>query len=135
MRRHPAAIVALLISAGISPAFGCGHCVEDKIAAVYDYEMVNRAAAAGHAIAYCLIEGRLMTDETRQREIVRSLEATAGVDPGTTRVSPENAALAFAFNATEVPLDAVLRTANGLLARKGINLVPIRVVDRPAEFK
>ena len=43
-------------------ALACGHCVEDKIAAVYDHAMVTRSLAVKHRVAFFAIDGALATD-------------------------------------------------------------------------
>ena len=60
-------VAALLLAA--APAFGCGVCVEDKIASCYDHAVVTSAKARGHAVAFFAIHGEL--------QLLRVMDAAA----------------------------------------------------------
>ncbi len=130
-RRLAAAALALGLSA--TTAFACGFCVEDKLAAVYDHELVGRALGARHHVAFCGIEG--VAGPGQRGEITRALGAIAGVDRGSVRVSLEHAIVSFAFDPVRAPLPAVLRAAGRKLAERGLTLVPLRVMDRADRLK
>ncbi|HKU45280.1 MAG TPA: hypothetical protein VJQ58_00230, partial [Burkholderiales bacterium] len=70
-----AALLALLVAAG--PAWACGYCVEDKIAAVYDHVVISRALAAKHQVAFMHVEGRA------NRQALEQAANAAGADRGT----------------------------------------------------
>jgi hypothetical protein len=94
-----ATVVGLLSIA--SPAFACGACDEDKMAATYDYEVVQRAAAQRRAVVFCGLEGAF--DERAAR---RAAAALPGVDPRSVRASREPAALSFALDTSALAPEA-----------------------------
>ncbi|HJV83201.1 hypothetical protein [Noviherbaspirillum sp.] len=127
--------VTLSLAAFCTAALPCGHCVEDKVAAVYDHAELMRAEAAHHHVAFCAVEGNLPADENAQRNIARTVEAIAGVDRGSMRMSVENTALAFTFDPSRISVDKAVRAMNRKVAALGFRLEPIRVMERTAELK
>jgi len=73
---------ALVLALQATTAFACGFCVEDKLAAVYDHELVGRALGARHHVAFCGIEGVVAGRDAQRGDIARALDAIAGVDRG-----------------------------------------------------
>jgi len=71
----------------------CGACVEDKMAATYDYEVSQRAAAEHRTVVYCDVQGQV--DARRLRSAASQV---AGLDPGSIRTSSEPAAMSFALD-------------------------------------
>jgi hypothetical protein len=129
------AVAALVLGLSAAAAFACGFCVEDKLAAVYDHELVGRALGARHYVAFCGIEGVVAGRDAQRGEVTRALDAIAGVDRGSVRVSLEHATVSFAFDPARAPLPAVLRAARRTLAERGLMLVPLRVMDRADRLK
>ena len=93
--RYTAALLLMWYS---SAALACGHCVEDRIAAVYDHALLQQTVARKHQIAYFALEGRLPRDDATRQKLRALVEATPGVNQGSTRVSLEPGALAIAFD-------------------------------------
>jgi len=129
MRRR-LALAALALGLSTTTVFACGFCVEDRLAAVYDHELVGRALGARHHVAFCGIEGVVAGRAAQRGQIRRALDAIAGVDRGSVRVSLEHATVSFAFDPARAPLPAVLRAAQRTLADRGLSLIPLRVMDR-----
>ena len=51
--------IASLLLIVSSSAMACGHCIEDKIAAVYDYSVVSKAVSEKHPVLFnCLLANR-----------------------------------------------------------------------------
>lgn len=121
MRRR--GLLALLLAAGAPPAAqACGTCVEDKIAATYDYAQVQRAAAAGRAVVYCEVAGPW--DAARLEAAARKVR---GLDTKSLRLSREPAALSFALDTRkQSPQAAVL--ALQVAAPAGTRIGIVRVV-------
>ena len=112
-----AVALAALLAAGT--ALACGHCVEDRIAAVYDHALVQRTHAGRRQIAWFAWDGPLARDESSRRRILALVEAVPDVDKGGVRVSVEPGAIAVAFDprrssgaAVAAALGARLRTLN-----------------------
>lgn len=116
-------------------ASACGICVEDKIAAVYDHAIVTQALGRKHHVAFFLIDGALAPGAGTRRAIEALAELAHGVDKGTVRVSVESASLSVAFDPQRVPFAAVHRAVERKLAPKKLLLMPMRVMDQPAQMK
>jgi hypothetical protein len=130
------AIAAGLVLALQAPAaFACGYCVEDKIAAVYDHAVVAHALGRKHHIVFFHLDGTLPPGERTRRALEAIAESTAGVDKGSARASVESASLAVAFDPRRTPLADVLQALERKLAPKQLSLLPLRVIDRPADMK
>jgi hypothetical protein len=85
---------ALLLLALAAPAaWACGVCIEDKVAATYDYVVLQRAASHGQVVVFCEIRGRV--DAARIRQAITRMPA---IDAASVRVSAEPAAVSFALD-------------------------------------
>jgi hypothetical protein len=82
--------VAVLLAAAASPAWACGACDEDKIAATYDHATVVRAAARAQLVVFCSVQGVYDADRLR-----RVAGRSGGIDVTSIRTSSEPAALSF----------------------------------------
>ena len=128
-----AAVLAALFAA-TGAAQACGYCVEDKMAAVYDYAVVTRALARKHHVAFFHIEGTLAPGEVTRRTLEALVGSVAGVDQGTSRVSVESATLSIAFDPLRSPVAALQIALERKLATRKISLMLLHVMDRPADF-
>jgi hypothetical protein len=99
-------------------ALGCGYCVEDKIAAVYDHAAVTQAAAQKQTVAYFAIDGAIR--DTRQA--LESLLAKTK-EVRSARVSVESASLAVVFDPRRASLAAVQRGLEEKLRPLGLTLL------------
>ncbi|MEZ0236752.1 MAG: hypothetical protein ACAH06_01695 [Methylophilaceae bacterium] len=125
---------ALLMLALHSTAIlACGHCVEDKIAAVYDHANVMQALERKHPIAFFAIDGPLADGTGRTLETLA--ESVTGVDKGSTRVSMESAAMAVAFNPERTTFAKVQKALERKFSGKKLTLQPLRIMDKPAQLK
>lgn len=126
------ALVALGVSA--AAALACGVCVEDRVAAVYDHDVVERALASGHHVAFWALEGVGLGRPAQDKEIVRALDGIAGVARGSVRVSLPHATVSFAFDPARAPLPVLLGAARRTLASRGLTPTPLRVMDARARL-
>ena len=105
--------VAVLLAGTATPASACGACVEDKVAATYDYEVVQHAIARGDVVVFCDVKGQL--DAGRLR---KALGKVGGVDKASIRVSTAPPAVSFALDTAKQSIDAAAaafrRDAGGL---------------------
>ena len=128
-------LLAVLLLAGAVPAaLACGYCIEDKIAAAYDHAVVARAFGANHHVAFFHIEGALAPGEGTRRVLEALANSAAGVDRGSARVSVEALTLAVAFDPRRTPLASVHKALEKRLAAKKLTLMPLKVMERPAEL-
>jgi hypothetical protein len=129
------AAAGLLLALQAPTTLACGHCVEDKIAAVYDHAAVTHALDRKHHVAFFHIDGTLAPGESTRRALEAIAESSEGVDKGSARVSVESASLAVAFDPRRTSFVAVQKALERTLAAKKVTLLPLRVMDRPAEMK
>ncbi len=116
------------------PVLACGHCVEDKIAAVYDHAVVVQALGRKHHVAFFAIDGAVAPADGA-RAAKAAAESAYGVERGSARVSAESASLSVAFDPQRVPFTALEKQLQRMLAPKGLSLLTMRVMERPAELK
>lgn len=124
---HRAALAGLLLAT--QGALACGHCVEDKVAMVYDHSVIVRALAKRHEVAFLAIEGSSAASPRLQREIGRAIESTPGVDRRSARVSLPGASLSFAYDPARAPLGSIMRSLDKKLGVKGMRTMLLRVVS------
>jgi hypothetical protein len=128
-------VVALLLALASSGAFACGYCVEDKIASTYDHAVITRALGQKHHVAFFHLDGPVTPGEAAKRSVESMVESTPGVDKGSVRVALETLTVSFAFDPARSPLMAVQAAMDKKLAAKKLSLMPLRLIDSPAELK
>jgi len=101
-------------------AWACGVCIEDKVAATYDHEVVVRAAASGKVMVFCEVAGPL--DAGRLRSAARKVP---GVDPASLRTSAQPAAVSFALDARQSPQAAVSAMQRGISPDMHVAIVKV----------
>ena len=116
---------ALCLWLACSGAWACGHCVEDRIAVVYDHAQLQQARAAGHRVAYFAIEG-LSGKPAAQRRLLEQAAALPGIDPGSLRVSTEPGALSFAFDPARQSTERLQGLLQRQLSRHGVTSTFLR---------
>ena len=121
-----AALVALLFASG--PAFACGYCVEDKIAATYDHAVVTKALATKHHVAFLHVDG---TAKSRAA-LEKAAYAVQAVDRGTVRVSADLMTVSFAFDPARANLGVIHARMEKQL---GVPIMPFQVMARPEDLK
>jgi hypothetical protein len=92
-------LAPLLAAALLAPAaaLACGACVEDKIAATYDYAVVTGAAQHGKVVVFA--EPRSATDAAKVGRALRAAASHAsGVEAASVRTSQSPAAISFVLD-------------------------------------
>lgn len=137
MRCLPALKLActVLLTVQVSAALACGHCVEDKIAAVYDHAIIMEAMANKHQVAFFAIDGPAPPDAGTQVAIRRVISKGRGVDPGSGRISFESASLSVAFDPRRTSFPVIQRNLERGLAPHRLSLMLLRIMEKPAELK
>ena len=136
-----AVCAAVLVSASLLPAlhapatFACGYCVEDKIASTYDHAVVTRALAQRHQVAFFHIDGQVSPGDANKRALEALGESTPGIDAGSVRVAVDTFTVSFAFDPKRAPLARVQAAFEKKLTAKKLSLMPLRIIDTPAELK
>jgi len=118
-----------LMAAGLALAAGaaaaCGHCVEDRIASVYDHAVIESAKATHLEIAFLAVEGPQPHGDAMRRAVLAALEKGGGVKR-TARISLETSACSIAYDPAKVSLRQLVEGSNRALAARGIRLVELR---------
>jgi hypothetical protein len=123
-------VSAVLFGAMCSAAsFACGVCIEDKIAATYDYLVITSATARGQVIVFGQMEGTADMQKIALK-IAAAAPRIRGVSGATVRTSAAPAAFSFALDpAVQAPQAAVEQLQKRLHA-SGVQLAVVRVVTR-----
>ena len=126
------AVSLWLVATARIPAHACGHCIEDKVAATYDYAVLTLAARDGHVVVFAEIRGPAAgAGPALKTFIARTLAATPGVDSGTVRVSLDPPAASFACDPARHAPTTLLASVNPHLAVRGLQLAIIEVDRGP----
>ncbi|HYD75971.1 hypothetical protein [Ramlibacter sp.] len=107
-------------------AWACGTCAEDKVAATYDYALLQKAARQGRVMVFCEVAGPW--DAARLQAAARK---TRGVDPDSLRFSRELSAMSFALDTKRQSAQgAALAIQRG--APEGTRVKIVQVMGTPA---
>jgi hypothetical protein len=112
----------------IQGAGACEVCVEDHVAATYDFQVISKAGAAGRSVLFVALRGKDVTALRSKETIQRAVSAMAGVDGGSIRFSALPPAASFAWDPKRHGSGEILRVVNARLARDNLSLVALRVM-------
>ena len=116
--------MALLLALGGAPAaFGCGICVEDKVAATYDWDVVQHATAHHHVVVFAAVEA-----PADPRALRAAASRARGVDRGTARAAANPRALSFALDPRQSNPLAALAAIEREPGLHGVRLTLIQVM-------
>ena len=110
------------------PAAACEICVEDHVAATYDYGVIAKAEAAGQKVLFVAVRGKDVAVPGREAAIRGALAAVPGVDRASIRYSVFPAAASFAWNPKRIGSAELLRVVNGGLGGSGLTVVALKVI-------
>lgn len=127
-------LLATLLVALPAAALGCGYCVEDKIASVYDHAAVAKALGERHHIVYFHVDGPLGKDGRTKKAIEAAAASTGGVDRGSVRVNLETLTLGLAFDPKRVPLARLQSQLEKKLGAQKLTLMPLSIIEAPGDL-
>ena len=113
-----------------SSAIACGHCIEDKVAAVYDHAIVAKAVHEKHVVAFFGIEGPLVVNSASKQEIQKMMSSINGIDPNTSRISLETGSISLAFNPAILTYPALLEGLDKKLKQKKLSIFPLDLISQ-----
>jgi uncharacterized protein (DUF2236 family) len=122
-------IFAVALALWSRPVPACEVCVEDHVAATYDYGVVARAEAAGRKVMFVAVQGKDAAAPRSEAAIRKALAAVPGIDRASIRYSAFPTAVSFAWNPERYDSGEVLRTVNGGLGGSGLTLIAIKVIS------
>ena len=122
-------LLASLLLIGTTSAMACGHCIEDKVAAVYDHAIVAKAVREKHVVAFFGIEGPLVVNTASKQDIQKMMGSISGVDPNTSRISLETGSISLAFNPIVLSYPALLDSLDKKMKSKKLSLFPLELIS------
>lgn len=135
MIRAAIAMTGLIPTLHGSAALACGHCVEDKIAAVYDHALIMQALAQKQQIAFFAFDGNFPADEMTRKSIEALAKSVQGIEKNSVRVSVELGALCLVFDPRRQSFAAIQSSLEKKLMEKKLTLLLIKIVDQPEKVK
>ena len=123
-------LLASLLLMSTSSAIACGHCIEDKVAAVYDHAIVAKAVHEKHVVAFFGIEGPLVVNSASKQDIQKMMSSINGVDPNTSRISLETGSISLAFNPAILTYPGLLDSLDRKLKVKKLSAFPLEVLTQ-----
>src|SRR5262245_53029294 len=126
-------LLAAVVSAGalsttLSVAGACDACLEDKVAATYDWRVIVATKQQGHTVVFGAISGSVAPgDEALKARLLRQLSSVAGVDARSVRVSLAPAAVSFSCDPRRTSTAALLAAMNQRIRGSGLRLVLLRI--------
>jgi hypothetical protein len=133
-RAIASALLAAFLAAAAAPAVACGFCIEDRVAAIYDQALVDSALAQHRHVAFFALEGAAKPDQATRRAVLAALNASGAVR-GSARLSLENAACSIAYDPAQTDLARIASAAGGVLASRGLVLIPLRIIDEGGRLR
>jgi uncharacterized protein (DUF2236 family) len=122
-------ILAAALALWSRPVPACEVCVEDHVAATYDYGVVARAEAAGRKVMFVAVQGSNAGAPRSEAAVRRALAAVAGIDRASIRYSAFPTAASFAWDPKRHDSGEVLRVINGGLGGSGLTLIALKVIS------
>ncbi len=113
-----------------SSVMACGHCLEDKVAAVYDHIIITKAVSEKHLVAFFGIEGPFVINTASKQEMQKIISSINGVDPNTSRVSLEAGSISLAFNPNFISYPMLFKSLEIKLQQKKLSIFPIDVISQ-----
>jgi copper chaperone CopZ len=107
----------------------CGHCVEDKMAAVYDFAVVSKARARHQHVAFVALDGAVKNDARTHAAITGIVQKAEGVERASVRVSLELAAFSFAYDPKRASFAVIHRSIGRQLSHAGLRISEIKILD------
>ncbi len=111
------------LAASIPPASACGVCVEDKVAATYDYDVVQQATKRHHVVVFAAVESS--ADPALLRKAAARVK---GVDRASVRAAANPRALSFALDPRSATPQSALAAIERQPALSGVRLTLIQVM-------
>jgi hypothetical protein len=126
------AAAALLIATGATgPAVACGVCIDDKVAAVYDHDVMQQATKAGRLVVFCELSGPYEPQVLAPRG-KRAAQALTGVDSKSVRTSDHLPAISFVVDPARQNPDAAVAELRQRLAQDRIVPKLLKIIPGPA---
>ena len=120
------AALAIGLALAAPAALGCGACIEDKVAATYDYAVLERAQHEHRVVVFAEIRGDKSAEQL-ERAAASAARVERGVDPSSVRSAHAPLALSFALDERIAPEAAVARISK-TAGTPGLELAVVKVM-------
>ena len=114
---------ALLASALCAmPVLGmaCGHCLEDRVASVYDHALVAHSKLHKQTLMYLVWDGPVDRTPATRQWLLKAIGAIQGVVGASVRVSMEPPTIALAYDPLRTRAADLEKALQAKLAVKGL---------------
>ena len=125
-----AGLAVLALAASLS-SFGCGYCIEDRVAAVYDHSVITEALDKRHQIAFFALEGTLPAEGQARRVIANALRSAKGIDSQSLRVSVASASLSLSYDGARISPARIIEVMNREFAARGLRVSLLKAMNPP----
>lgn len=119
---------ALLTLALPLTAAACGVCIEDKVAATYDFEVIGKATKNDHQVLFFDIAGPLALAPQNRQAIADAVAKIQGVERGSVRVSLEPAAMSMVVDGKRIAAAEMQRRIEQKLAGQQLRLKLLKTI-------
>ena len=127
MRTLALAAAAAAWTLAVASAHACGVCIDDKVAAAYDHEVVTRAVDRGQVVVFAEVRGR-GTAADFVGAATKAAKRVPGVDGRSVRAAESPPSLSFALDArVRSPAQALAAVEKGAHA-VGLELALLKVM-------
>jgi len=121
-------VFAVALALWTRPVPACEICVEDHVAATYDYGVIAGAEAAGRKVLFVAVRGKDAGAPQAEAALRKALAAVPGIDRASIRFSAFPTAASFAWTPKQYDSGEVVRTLNGGLSGSGLTVVALKVI-------
>ena len=121
-------ILAAALALWSRPVRACEVCVEDHVAATYDYGVIARAEEKGQHVLFVAVRGHDAGAPKSEAVLRKALAGVPAIDRASIRFSAFPTAASFAWNPERATSAELLSTVNGGLGGSGLTLVALKVI-------
>ena len=114
------ALLACALCCLIPTARACGHCLEDRVALVYDHALVEHSKQNKQVMMYLVFDGPVDRTAATRQWLLKALGAVPGVVAHSVRVSLEPPTIALAYDPLHTRSVDLEKALQGKLSAKGM---------------
>jgi hypothetical protein len=118
-----------VLAAAFGAAFACGVCIDDKVAAAYDHDVVQRAVQAGRLVVFCELSGPFEA-RSLAPHAKKAAATLPGVDPSSIRTSNDLPVISFTIDPARQTPDTAVAALRSRLT--GERIVPTLLKALPS---
>ncbi len=101
-------------------SMACGHCLEDRVASVYDHALVEHSKQHKQTMMYLVWDGPVDRSAATRQWLLKALGAVPGVVANSVRVSMEPPTIALAYDPLRTRAVDLEKALQAKLAAKGL---------------